>query len=141
MDNVNWKSYRNLPRWPGIGHLAEVEQEKNDEDKLIFFFPRKVQWKHTETRVLHGRGKEDKSPARGRKPLADLLPAVEVHRKEDKSPARGRKHFQCSTGHLILRVRKISPLQGDGNQFQDSLMLHLQSCKEDKSPARGRKLF
>ncbi len=67
MDNVNWKSYRNLPRWPGIGHLAEVEQEKKDEDKLIFFFPRKVQWKHTETRVLHGRGKEDKSPARGRK--------------------------------------------------------------------------
>ena len=68
LDNVNWKSYRNLPRWPGIGHLAEVEQEKKDEDKLIFFFSRKVQWKHTETRVLHGRGKEDKSPARGRKP-------------------------------------------------------------------------
>ena len=73
MDNVNWKSYRNLPRWPGIGHLAEVEQEKNDEDKLIFFFPRKVQWKHTETRVLHGRGKEDKSPVRGRKPIGKIF--------------------------------------------------------------------
>lgn len=67
LDNVNWKSYRNLPRWLKIGHLARVEQEKNDEDKLIFFFPRKVQWKHTKTRVLRGRGKEDKSPARGRK--------------------------------------------------------------------------
>ena len=69
LDNVNWKSYRNLPRWLKIGHLARVEQEKNDEDKLIFFFPRKVQWKHTKTRVLHGRCKEDKSPARGRKLL------------------------------------------------------------------------
>ena len=80
LDNVNWKSYRNLPRWLKIGHLARVEQEKNDEDKLIFFFPRKVQWKHTKTRVLRGRGKEDKSPARGRK-LSILFP----------SPCRGRK--------------------------------------------------
>ena len=71
LDNVNWKSYRNLPRWLKIGHLARVEQEKNDEDKLIFFFPRKVQWKHTKTRVLRGRGKEDKSPARGRKLTRD----------------------------------------------------------------------
>ena len=94
LDNVNWKSYRNLPRWPGIGHLAEVEQEKNDEDKLIFFFPRKVQWKHTETRVLHGRGKEDKSPARGRKLLC-------FHKFS----------FSYSS------VRKISPLQGDGNTY------------------------
>ena len=92
MDNVNWKSYRNLPRWPGIGHLAEVEQEKKDEDKLIFFFSRKVQWKHTETRVLHGRGKEDKSPARGRKRLL-------------------KKRSDCRNDC----VRKISPLQGDGN--------------------------
>lgn len=91
MDNVNWKSYRNLPRWPGIGHLAEVEQEKNDEDKLIFFFPRKVQWKHTETRVLHGRG------------------------KEDKSPARGRKQCLITQSFPFTRVRKISSLQGDGN--------------------------
>ena len=91
LDNVNWKSYRNLSRWPGIGHLAEVEQEKNDEDKLIFFFPRKVQWKHTETRVLHGRGKEDKSPARGRKL---------------SKPERVKSNEY---------VRKISPLQGDGN--------------------------
>ena len=78
MDNVNWKSYRNLPRWPGIGHLAEVEQEKNDEDKLIFFFPRKVQWKHTETRVLHGRGKEDKSPVRGRKLVSFNVPTSKI---------------------------------------------------------------
>ena len=78
MDNVNWKSYRNLPRWPGIGHLAEVEQEKNDEDKLIFFFPRKVQWKHTETRVLHGRGKEDKSPVRGRKHNGGIIPPERI---------------------------------------------------------------
>ena len=93
LDNVNWKSYRNLPRWPGIGHLAEVEQEKKDEDKLIFFFSRKVQWKHTETRVLHGRGKEDKSPARGRKP-------------------------SVKSGLLSINfVRKISPLQGDGNHY------------------------
>ena len=91
MDNVNWKSYRNLPRWPGIGHLAEVEQEKNDEDKLIFFFPRKVQWKHTETRVLHGRGKEDKSPVRGRKRLVYPDNAIARPCKEDKSPVRGRK--------------------------------------------------
>ena len=91
MDNVNWKSYRNLPRWPGIGHLAEVEQEKNDEDNLIFFFPRKVQWKHTETRVLHGRGKEDKSPARGRKLLKGEINVEGLTCKEDKSPARGRK--------------------------------------------------
>ena len=90
MDNVNWKSYRNLPRWPGIGHLAEVEQEKNDEDKLIFFFPRKVQWKHTETRVLHGRGKEDKSPVRGRKLLNNFGNSLFMS-KEDKSPVRGRK--------------------------------------------------
>ena len=90
MDNVNWKSYRNLPRWPGIGHLAEVEQEKNDEDKLIFFFPRKVQWKHTETRVLHGRGKEDKSPVRGRK-HPSIKEKLFSFRKEDKSPVRGRK--------------------------------------------------
>ena len=115
LDNVNWKSYRNLSRWPGIGHLAEVEQEKNDEDKLIFFFPRKVQWKHTETRVLHGRGKEDKSPARGRK-----LQVVELFQhfslcKEDKSPARGRK--------LVVN---------NASCFRVS--------KEDKSPARGRKL-
>ena len=111
MDNVNWKSYRNLPRWPGIGHLAEVEQEKNDEDKLIFFFPRKVQWKHTETRVLHGRGKEDKSPVRGRKPYnSDIISSI-VPRKEDKSPVRGRKlsAFVILATSLIL-VRKISPL-------------------------------
>ena len=91
MDNVNWKSYRNLPRWPGIGHLAEVEQEKKDEDKLIFFFSRKVQWKHTETRVLHGRGKEDKSPARGRKLSFRFSEKIVYRCKEDKSPARGRK--------------------------------------------------
>ena len=94
LDNVNWKSYRNLPRWLKIGHLARVEQEKNDEDKLIFFFPRKVQWKHTKTRVLRGRGKEDKSPARGRKQILTWH-----HRdflcKEDKSPARGRK-LKCT---------------------------------------------
>ena len=91
LDNVNWKSYRNLPRWLKIGHLARVEQEKNDEDKLIFFFPRKVQWKHTKTRVLRGRGKEDKSPARGRKLIDELVDTIESN------------------------VRKISPLQGDGN--------------------------
>ena len=90
LDNVNWKSYRNLPRWLKIGHLARVEQEKNDEDKLIFFFPRKVQWKHTKTRVLRGRGKEDKSPARGRKLNRSIFPDLSS-RKEDKSPARGRK--------------------------------------------------
>ena len=92
LDNVNWKSYRNLPRWLKIGHLARVEQEKNDEDKLIFFFPRKVQWKHTKTRVLRGRGKEDKSPARGRKHMIVCL---------------------FLSDHIP--VRKISPLQGDGN--------------------------
>ena len=86
MDNVNWKSYRNLPRWPGIGHLAEVEQEKNDEDKLIFFFPRKVQWKHTETRVLHGRGKEDKSPVRGRKLGATFSPMLSFDSVRKISP-------------------------------------------------------
>ena len=91
LDNVNWKSYRNLPRWLKIGHLARVEQEKNDEDKLIFFFPRKVQWKHTKTRVLRGRGKEDKSPARGRKPKPHITKLLFIPRKEDKSPARGRK--------------------------------------------------
>ena len=35
--------------------------------------------------------------------------------KEDKSPARGRKHVSQNlrpSGHW---VRKISPLQGDGN--------------------------
>ena len=92
LDNVNWKFYRSLPRWPEIGRLAGIEQEKNDEDKLIFFFPRKVQWRHTETRVLHGRGKEDKSPARGRKlhPHLFLLYREQLS-KEDKSPARGRK--------------------------------------------------
>ena len=93
LDNVNWKSYRNLPRWLKIGHLARVEQEKNDEDKLIFFFPRKVQWKHTKTRVLRGRGKEDKSPARGRKLLLSVF-------------------------YSLISVRKISPLQGDGNLLQ-----------------------
>ena len=71
--------------------MAEVEQEKNDEDKLIFFFPRKVQWKHTETRVLHGRGKEDKSPARGRKLDVEITHPYCHACKEDKSPARGRK--------------------------------------------------
>lgn len=86
LDNVNWKSYRNLPRWLKIGHLARVEQEKNDEDKLIFFFPRKVQWKHTKTRVLRGRG------------------------KEDKSPARGRKHVRMSIFTIFNFVKKISPL-------------------------------
>ena len=114
LDNVNWKSYRNLPRWLKIGHLARVEQEKNDEDKLIFFFPRKVQWKHTKTRVLRGRGKEDKSPARGRKLC----------------------HQWQSVRQLL--VRKISPLQGDGNSSSYSA-INLLSCKEDKSPARGRK--
>ena len=110
MDNVNWKSYRNLPRWPGIGHLAEVEQEKNDEDKLIFFFPRKVQWKHTETRVLHGRGKEDKSPVRGRKCRGPALMVRLVYRKEDKFPVRGRKsHFFFYNG-IYMSVKKISPL-------------------------------
>ena len=113
MDNVNWKSYRNLPRWPGIGHLAEVEQEKNDEDKLIFFFPRKVQWKHTETRVLYGRGKEDKSPVRGRKLGQSymIVTASEVS-KEDKSPVRGRKLCSLFKFCCIQRihVRKISPL-------------------------------
>ena len=93
LDNVNWKSYRNLPRWLKIGHLARVEQEKNDEDKLIFFFPRKVQWKHTKTRVLRGRG------------------------KEDKSPARGRKLYLCLSLVKDVSVRKISPLQGDGNNL------------------------
>ena len=72
--------------------MAEVEQEKNDEDKLIFFFPRKVQWKHTETRVLHGRGKEDKSPVRGRKLCRFTTDALIRVGKEDKSPVRGRKH-------------------------------------------------
>ena len=116
LDNVNWKSYRNLPRWLKIGHLARVEQEKNDEDKLIFFFPRKVQWKHTKTRVLRGRG------------------------KEDKSPARGRKQSKISQIMKLFMVRKISPLQGDGN-FENCLCLPGVSLrKEDKSPARGRKL-
>ena len=111
MDNVNWKSYRNLPRWPGIGHLAEVEQEKNDEDKLIFFFPRKVQWKHTETRVLHGRGKEDKSPVRGRKPFREHGYSGGSIRKEDKSPVRGRKRLKnCRLMRTLFSVRKISPL-------------------------------
>ncbi len=102
MDNVNWKSYRNLPRWPGIGHLAEVEQEKNDEDKLIFFFPRKVQWKHTETRVLHGRGKEDKSPVRGRKLHQNITCPISSS-KEDKSPVRGRKlvSFNVPTSKIL----------------------------------------
>ena len=100
LDNVNWKSYRNLPRWLKIGHLARVEQEKNDEDKLIFFFPRKVQWKHTKTRVLRGRGKEDKSPARGRKQFL----------------------FQIPLPSFPL-VRKISPLQGDGNQLRVQLII------------------
>ena len=109
MDNVNWKSYRNLPRWPGIGHLAEVEQEKNDEDKLIFFFPRKVQWKHTETRVLHGRGKEDKSPVRGRKQQS-MTGKNFQNRKEDKSPVRGRKLY-CAFAFVCNNpVKKISPL-------------------------------
>ena len=73
--------------------MAEVEQEKNDEDKLIFFFPRKVQWKHTETRVLRGRGKEDKSPVRGRKLVKTFLKYFFVSGKEDKSPVRGRKRL------------------------------------------------
>lgn len=102
MDNVNWKSYRNLPRWPGIGHLAEVEQEKNDEDKLIFFFPRKVQWKHTETRVLHGRGKEDKSPVRGRKQVC-ICVHYGLFSKEDKYPARGR--WMLTVGSIENRKR------------------------------------
>lgn len=67
LDNVNWKFYRSLPRWPGIGHLAEVEQEKNDEDKLIFF-------------------------------------------SHAKCSGNIRKLVYCTDG-----VRKISPLQGDGN--------------------------
>lgn len=97
LDNVNWKSYRNLPRWLKIGHLARVEQEKNDEDKLIFFFPRKVQWKHTKTRVLRGRGKEDKSPARGRKQEIPLSTSCQLIGKEDKSPVRGWKPWQLET--------------------------------------------
>ena len=97
LDNVNWKSYRNLPRWLKIGHLARVEQEKNDEDKLIFFFPRKVQWKHTKTRVLRGRGKEDKSPARGRKRTHTFYCNLNFNRKEDKSPVRGWKPWQLET--------------------------------------------
>ena len=112
LDNVNWKSYRNLPRWLKIGHLARVEQEKNDEDKLIFFFPRKVQWKHTKTRVLRGRGKEDKSPARGRKQFVALCVKLFLLCKEDKSPARGRK----PSSQLVITV--------------------LFPGKEDKSPAR-----
>ena len=80
--------------------MAEVEQEKKDEDKLIFFFSRKVQWKHTETRVLHGRGKEDKSPARGRK-LINSFPTSVTFCKEDKSPARGRKLLSMEIVLLI----------------------------------------
>ena len=36
--------------------------------------------------------------------------------KEDKSPARGRKPNMDSKV-LYVHVRKISPLQGDGNCF------------------------
>ena len=91
--------------------MAEVEQEKNDEDKLIFFFPRKVQWKHTETRVLHGRGKEDKSPVRGRKPsLTSMASSWATASKEDKSPVRGRKLHNSLYPLRIFCVKKISPL-------------------------------
>ena len=58
---------------------------------LFSFFPRKVRWKHTKTRVLHGRGKEDKSPVRGRKLLGIAFFNFSTTCKEDKSPVRGRK--------------------------------------------------
>lgn len=45
-----------------------------------------------------------------------------------------RKLVYCTDG-----VRKISPLQGDGN-LNVSAMVVCVSCKEDKSPVRGRKL-
>lgn len=84
LDNVNWKSYRNLPRWLKIGHLARVEQEKNDEDKLIFF-------------------------------------------SHAKCSGSIRKLVCCADG-----VRKISPLQGDGNDNISEFAFLFQS-KEDKS--------
>ena len=85
-------------------------------------------------------GKEDKSPARGRKPCLGVATLILMHRKEDKSPARGRKPKTSIVKAGTYIVRKISPLQGDGNSFLYPQKLFT-ACKEDKSPARGRKLI
>ena len=60
--------------------------------------------------------------------------------KEDKSPARGRKRNVAQGYKVFKRVKKISPLQGDGNSNESDSHI-LSWGKEDKSPARGRKLL
>ena len=45
-----------------------------------------------------------------------------------------RKLVYCTDG-----VKKISPLQGDGNSKEATASLKVLFGKEDKSPARGRK--
>ena len=58
------------------------------------------------------------------------------------SPLQGDGNYSTSSYNIEHMVRKISPLQGDGNckphQVLDCVDL---SRKEDKSPARGRKLL
>ena len=47
-----------------------------------------------------------------------------------------RKLVCCTDG-----VRKISPLQGDGNEKSGLGVAEKRQGKEDKSPARGRKRY
>ena len=63
-----------------------------------------------------------------------------MYGKEDKSPARGRKPYLLGFVTSVQSVKKISPLQGDGNVFHNSFIIGWFG-KEDKSPARGRKLL
>ena len=61
--------------------------------------------------------------------------------KEDKSPVRGRKQIFVVVIDLQAMVRKISPLQGDGNMGNPTCEINSTIRKEDKSPVRGRKHF
>ena len=63
-------------------------------------------------------------------------------RKEDKSPARGRK-LLCNllTMHGNQRVRKISPLQGDGNYHILAFLYDLLLVKKIKFLTVGRNVI
>ena len=79
--------------------------------------------------------KEDKSPARGRKRFLMLFKKIPLSSKEDKSPARGRKPSPNFID-LSCSVRKISPLQGDGNPRTHTV--HIQFLTVRKiSPLQG----
>ena len=61
-------------------------------------------------------------------------------RKEDKSPVRGRKHVYNLYTFYIL-VRKISPLQGDGNYHILAFLYDLLLVKKIKFLTVGRNVI